>query len=307
MTDRLRVLVVGATGCIGSRLTDALVAQGHDVVAFSRSASQSTFPYGVETFDGDLGDPASVDGLCEDVDVAYYLIHSLRAENFAELDRRYARRFREMASAAGVDRVVYLSGISRDDELSPHLASRREVESVLASGSFDLTVLRAAIVIGPQSASFRIVDDLTDRVPVLFAPLAVRTPCQPIYVSDAVEYLAALLDVDETCGATYDVGGPGVWCYESILELTAAEKGRRIAVVPTPMLTPEVAAFGLRFVTDVPHPITRALLESIRHPVTVHPDRDLQDVVPIDRTHIETAIRRALAGSRADAVAGRVR
>ena len=122
----MRVLVVGATGFVGGRLVDALLDAGHDVVAFSRSASRASFPEGVEIFEGDLGDPSSLDGLCDGIDAAYYLIHSLTAENFAELDRTYARRFRERASAAGVDRVVYLSGISGDErDLSPHLASRR--------------------------------------------------------------------------------------------------------------------------------------------------------------------------------------
>ena len=105
----MRILIVGATGFVGSRLTEALHGAGHDVVAFSRSASRAEFPDGVETFEGDLEDPMSVEGLCEDIDVAYYLIHSLTAKNFAELDRTYARRFRNLAAAAGVDRVVYLS------------------------------------------------------------------------------------------------------------------------------------------------------------------------------------------------------
>ncbi|MEF8914600.1 NAD(P)H-binding protein, partial [Natronomonas sp.] len=222
----MRVLVVGATGFVGRRLVESLRSAGHEVVAFSRSAERARFPDDVEVFEGDLGDPASLEGLCEGVDAAYYLIHSLTAENFAELDRTYARRFRELASAAGVDRVVYLSGISGDERnLSPHLASRREVESVLEAGSFDLTVLRAAIIIGADSASFRIVDDLTDRLPVMTVPKWVRTPCQPIGIDDAVAYLVGVLDVEETRGGIYDIGAPTVWSYESLLKLTAEEKG----------------------------------------------------------------------------------
>ncbi|WP_152041270.1 NAD(P)H-binding protein [Salinigranum salinum] len=291
----MRVLVAGATGFVGSRLVDALVARGDRVVAFSRSASQETFPEGAEPFEGDLGDPTSIEGLCDGVDVAYYLIHSLTAENFAERDRQYARRFREVASAAGVDRVVYLSGISGDEgDLSPHLASRREVESVLSEGAFDLTVLRAAIIVGPESASFRIVDDLTDRLPVMVVPEWVRTPCQPIGVDDAVTYLVELLDADETRGETYDIGGPSVWSYESLLELTAREKGRSVVIVPVPVMTPELSSHWLRLTTDVQYAIARPLVESMRHPVTVSDDRDLQHVVPIDRTPVDDAVRRAL-------------
>ena len=298
----MRTLVVGATGFVGSRLVRALEEGGHDVVAFSRSADSESFPDGVEPFAGDLGDPESLEGLCDGVDVAYYLIHSLTSENFAELDRRYAARFREIASEAGVDRVVYLSGISGDEtDLSPHLASRREVETVLAEGSFDLTVLRAAVIIGPESASFRIVDDLTDRLPVLVVPQWVRTPCQPIGIRDAIDYLTGLLTVPETRGETYDIGGPSVCSYESLLRMTAARKGRRIRIVPVPVMTPKLSSHWLRFTTDVQYAIARPLAESMRHPVTVREDHDLQDVVPIDRTPIEAAIAASLAeSSRSD-------
>lgn len=300
----MRALVVGATGFVGRRLVRSLLDRGHEVVAFSRSASEASFPAGAEAVEGDLGDPASLDGLCDGVDVAYYLIHSLTAKNFAERDREYAARFRDIASAAGVDRVVYLSGISGDEgNLSPHLASRREVESVLAEGSFDLTVLRAAIIIGAESASFRIVDDLTDRLPLMVVPKWVRTPCQPIGVEDTVTYLVELLDVEETRGGTYDIGGPSVWSYESLLELTAREKGRRLFIVPVPVMTPGLSSHWLRLTTDVQYAIARPLAESMRNPVTVDPELDLQRVVPIERTPIEEAVRRALAGGYSDAPA----
>ncbi|MFT4882778.1 MAG: hypothetical protein ACI8U4_000272 [Natronomonas sp.] len=269
---------------------------GHEVVAFSRSADRSMFPDDVEIFEGDLGDPASLEGLCEGIDAAYYLIHSLTAENFAELDRTYARRFRELASAAGVDRVVYLSGISGDERnLSPHLASRREVESVLETGSFDLTVLRAAIIIGAGSASFRIVDDLTDRLPVMTVPKWVRTPCQPIGIDDAIAYLIGVLDVEETRGGIYDIGAPTVWSYESLLKLTAEEKGKRILIVPVPVMSPALSSHWLRLTTDVQYAIARPLVESMRNPVTVDPERDLQSVVPIEQTPVEVAVQQALA------------
>ena len=295
-TVMMRILIVGATGFVGSRLTEALHAAGHDVVAFSRSASQAEFPEGVEPFEGNLDDPMSVKGLCEDVDVAYYLIHSLTAENFAELDRTYARRFRKLASAAGVDRVIYLSGISGDERnLSPHLASRREVESVLEGESFDLTVLRAAIIIGAGSASFRIVDDLTDRLPVMTVPKWVRTPCQPISISDAVAYLVGVLDAEETRGGTYDIGAPTVWSYEGLLKLTAEQKGKRVLIVPVPVMSPSLSSHWLRFTTDVQYAIARPLVESMRNPVTVSSERDLQSIVSIEQTSVETAVQRALA------------
>jgi len=292
----MRVLVLGATGFVGGRLVESLCSAGHEVVAFSRSASRSAFPEDVEVFKGDLGDPTSLEGICEDIDAAYYLIHSLTAENFAELDRTYARRFRERASAAGVDRVVYLSGISGDERnLSPHLASRREVESVLEAGDFDLTVLRAAIIIGAGSASFRIIDDLTDRLPVMTVPKWVLTPCQPIGIEDAVAYLLGVLGVEETRGKIYDIGGPTVWSYKSLLKQAVEQKGKRVLIVSVPVMSPELSSYWLRLTTDVQYAIARPLVESMRNEVTVAPERDLQAVVPIERTPVEVAIRRALA------------
>jgi dTDP-glucose 4,6-dehydratase len=292
----MRILIVGATGFVGGKLIESLRSADHDVVAFSRSASQAEFPDDVEIFEGDLGDPMSLEGLCDDIDVAYYLIHSLTAENFAELDRSYARRFRERASAAGVDRVIYLSGISGDErDLSPHLASRREVESVLESGSFDLTVLRAAIIIGADSASFRIVNDLTDRLPMMTVPKWVHTPCQPIGIDDAVAYLVGVLDVDETRGGIYDIGAPTVWSYKSLLKLTAEQKGKRILILSVPVMSPSLSSHWLRLTTDVQYAIARPLVESMRHPVTVDPDRELQSLVPIEQTSVEMAVQQALA------------
>lgn len=292
----MRMLVVGATGFVGRRLIGRLCEAGHEVVAFSRSANSGAFPPGVELFEGDLGEPDSLVGLCEDIEVAYYLIHSLSGRNFAGDDRTYARRFAEIASAAGVDRVVYLSGISGDGEaLSPHLASRREVETVLAEGTYALTVLRAAVIIGPESASFRILNDLTDRLPVMIVPQWVRTPCQPIGIRDTISYLVGVVDTDETRGETYDIGGPSVWSYESLLELTARQKGKRLRILAVPVMTPELSSHWLRLTTDVQYEIAHALAESMRNPVVVDADRDLQAVVPISQTPIETAVREALA------------
>ena len=292
----MRTLVVGATGFVGRRLVNRLMDAGHEVVAFSRSASQESFPDGVEPFEGDLGDDDSLAGVCERIDVAYYLIHSLTADDFAARDREYARRFRQHASAAGVDRVVYLSGISGDGgDLSPHLDSRREVESLLADAEYDLTVLRAAVIIGAGSASFQILHDLTDRLPIMLVPQWVRTPCQPIGIRDAVAYLVDLLDVEATRGATYDIGGPSVWTYESLLQLTADQKGKSIRIVPVPVLTPKLSSYWLRLTTEVQFAIARTLAEGMRNPVVVDETMDLQSVVPIDRTPIETAVGEALA------------
>lgn len=289
----MRALVVGATGFVGSRLVEALAETGHEVVACSRSAASHDFPDGVEPREADFAEPSTLDGLCEGIDVAYYLLHSLSAADFVERDRRYAKRFRAQADAGDVDRVVYLSGITKKEKQSAHLDSRREVEGLLAAGSYDLTVLRAAIIIGAESSSFRIIDDLTDRLPVMVVPEWVQTPCQPIYIDDAIQYLVGVLDAPATRGQTYEIGGPTVHTYESMLRLLAALKGKHIILIPVPVMSPELSAHWLRMVTDVEYTMARPLIESMRYPVTVSADADIQSVVPIDRTSIGEAMARA--------------
>ncbi|MDZ7747207.1 MAG: NAD(P)H-binding protein [Halobacteriales archaeon] len=289
----MRALVVGATGFVGSRLVESLTEADHEVVACSRSAASHEFPDGVESREADFAEPTTLDGLCEDIDVAYYLLHSLSAADFVERDRRYAKRFREQATAGGVDRVIYLSGITSEEQQSAHLDSRREVEGLLAAGDYDLTVLRAAIIIGSGSSSFRIIDDLTDRLPMMVVPEWVQTPCQPIYIEDAVEYLVRVLDVPATRNQTYEIGGPSVHTYESILRWLAALKGKHLLLVPIPVMSPELSAHWLRMVTAVDYNMARPLIESMRYPVTVSEETDIQSVVPIERTSIGEAMARA--------------
>lgn len=292
----MKALVAGATGFVGERLVSALLERGEDVVAFSRSASEYDWQPAVEPREGDLGDPESIAGMCEDIDVAYYLIHSLTRDNFADRDRRYAERFQKMASAAGVDRVVYLSGISGAAEgqtLSPHLASRREVEGVLAEGTFDLTVLRAAIIIGTRSASFRIVDDLTERLPFMIVPQWVQVPCQPIAIDDVIAYLAGTLDVPDTAGETYEIGGPEVLTYAEILRRTRRQFGHGLRIVRVPVLSPGLSARWLRLVTDVNPYLARSLVEGLRNTVIVEDER-IRDLVPVDRTPFELAVARTI-------------
>jgi len=289
----MRALVAGATGFVGSQLVESLAEAGHEVVACSRSAASYEFPDRVEPRTADFADPDTLDGLCTDIDVAYYLLHSLSTSDFVERDRRYAKRFRRQADAGNVERVVYLSGITNEEEQSAHLDSRREVEGLLAAGSYDLTVLRAAIIIGEESASFQIIDDLTDRLPMMIVPEWVQTPCQPISIEDAVRYLVGVLDEPATRSETYEIGGPSVHTYASMLRWLAALKRNRLLLVPVPVMSPELSAHWLRMVTDVDYNMARPLIESMRYPVTVSDATDIQSVVPIDRTSLGEAMARA--------------
>jgi len=291
----MRVLVTGATGFIGGHLVPELVAAGHDVRALVRDPGRYDAPEGVDVVSGDLLDEDSLAGVFDGVDAAYYLVHSMGSSgDFAERDRRAARNFAAGADAAGVSRVVYLGGLGETgDDLSPHLASRREVEAVLADAAFDLTTLRAAVIVGAGSAGFEMVYQLVNKLPVMVTPKWVRTPCQPIAVRDAVAYLVGVLDHPETAGETYEVGGPQVLSYETMLERTADLAGKRLLVVPVPVLSPRLSTYWVDLVTDVPKSVAHPLIHGLKNPVVVS-DHAIRDVLPIELTPFEDAARRAL-------------
>jgi len=299
----MHVLVTGATGFVGGRLVALLVDAGHEVTTLVRDAGRYDPPAGVRVVEGDLLDPPSyADAL--DVDVAYYLVHSMAArDDFAARDRRAAAGFARAASEAGVERVIYLGGLGEDrDRLSTHLRSRREVERVLATGTYTLTTLRAAIIVGAGSTGFETIRQLATRLPVMVTPRWVRTPCQPIAVDDALAYLVGVLGVPETAGETYEIGGPEVLTYAEMLRRTGRHLGREPIVLTVPVLTPWLSAYWVGLMTDVPLRVARPLIAGLRNPVVVTDDR-LRDLVPVEPTPFDEAVRRALSGEgpRADA------
>lgn len=289
----MRVLVTGATGFIGGHLVPELLDRGHGVVAMTRDPSDYVVPAGVEVVEGDILDP---DLRLPPVDAAYYLVHSMGGgEDFEERDRRAARNFRRAADEAGIGRIVYLGGLGNEEEgLSEHLQSRREAERLLGDGAAALTTLRAAIVIGAGSASFRIIRQLAARLPVMVTPSWVRTECQPIYVDDVIEYLVGVLEDPATAGGTYDIGGPDVLTYREILTTTAELLvGRRPLIVPVPVLSPGLSARWLGLVTDVDVTVAKPLVDGLANRVVVTDDSITQHVMP-DLTGFEESVRRAL-------------
>ncbi|WP_313692590.1 NAD(P)H-binding protein [Halorarum halobium] len=311
----MRVLVTGATGFVGSRLVPQLLAAGHDVTVLVRDADAYEAPDGVRVLEGDLLEPGSfrlvagagetpgqpLDRLLEalDVEAAYYLVHSMRAgEDFAERDRTAAGTFAEAAGAAGVDRVVYLGGLGEageEGDLSEHLASRREVEAVLAGGEYDLTTLRAGLVVGDGGASFEMVRQLAERLPVMITPRWVRTECQPIAVADVVAYLVGVLDAPATAGGTFEIGGPEVLTYGELLGRTRRELGGRLLVVPVPVLSPGLSSRWVTLVTDVEPSVVRPLVAGLATPMVVGDDA-IREHVPVTLTPLEEAIRTAIGG-----------
>ena len=297
----MNVLVTGATGFVGGRLVPALLDAGHEVSVLVRDRSRYDAPEGVTVFEGDVLAPEGLDEALVDVDAAYYLIHSMGGgEGFEERDRRGAHNFAKAAERAGVDRVIYLSGLGVDaDDLSAHLRSRREVEGVLDRAGYDLTVLRAAIIVGHGSASFRIVRQLSSRLPVMVTPRWVSTRVQPIAIADVIAYLVGVLDAPETADGTFEIGGPEVLTYREML-CTVGQilTGRKPFIVPVPVLTPRLSAYWVDIVTDVPAGVAYPLIDGMATDVVVTDDR-IRSLVPIEQTPFETAVERALEEEQA--------
>ena len=297
----MQILVTGATGFVGQSLVPALLDAGYDVRALSRSRSKAeeVLDPSVEVVEGDVLDSGSLVDALENVDLAYYLVHSLGAgHEYEKRDRRAADNFATAASDAGVKRVIYLGGLGETgDELSAHLASRREVESHLAAGDYELTTFRAAIIVGAGSESFEMVRQMVSRLPVMITPRWVRTPAQPIGIDDVVEYLVKAAETPETAGKTLEIGGPEVLSYEDMMQRTAAAMNRRIYILPVPVLTPKLSVYWIDLVTETPPSISHPLIEGLKNPVVVTDDT-AQDLLDVKLTPFDEAVTRAVAGAR---------
>ncbi|HYJ67950.1 MAG TPA: NAD(P)H-binding protein [Nocardioidaceae bacterium] len=298
----MQILVTGASGFIGRRLCPALVEQGHDVRAMTRRPEDYDGA-GVPVY-GDVQTPETLGAALESCDAAYYLVHSLASADFERLDAEAARSFAAAAAAGRIDRIVYLGGLGRtDDDLSPHLRSRREVERLLSESAVAVTTLRAGIVVGHGGISWELTRQLVARLPAMVTPRWVNTRTQPIAVSDVVSYLIGVLDRPEAANRTLEIGGPDVLRYASMMRRLAEIEGRRRLLVPVPLMTPRLSSYWLSLVTDVDTQAGRSLIESMRNEVVVTDDA-IRRLVPLEPLGYDAAVRVALA-ERAAAIQGR--
>ncbi len=297
MTDPRTVLVAGASGFVGRKLCPALAEAGHDVRAMTRHPD-GYGGAGVATY-GDVHDPATLADALRGADAAYYLVHSLASADFERLDAEAARAFGAAAAEAGVRQIVYLGGLGRDsDDLSAHLRSRREVEGLLAAAGVPVTTLRAGIVIGDGGISWEITRQLVEHLPAMVAPRWVKTRTQPIALDDVVRYLVGVLGREEAIGRVFEIGGPEVLRYSTMLGRVAAIEGRPpLVIVPVPLLSPGLSSRWLALVTDVDTRTGRSLIDSMTNEVVVEDD-SIRGIVPFEPMGYDDAVRQALADRR---------
>ena len=291
-------LVTGATGFVGRKLAPAIAERGADVrcLVRDRGRARRLADAGLDLHEGDVLNADSIRGAGDGVSTAYYLVHSMGRGNnrdgFAEREHRAAENFARMASDEGVERIVYLGGLG--DERSDHLRSRAATARTLAEHGPPLTYLRAAMVIGPGSESYRTVRYLVERLPAMIAPAWLRNRTQPIAIQDVLEYLVQASERPEAEGREIQIGGPDVLTYSEVLDLMAEVLGkRRRPQLPVPLLTPWLSSLWIGLVTPVDAGVARPLIESLASETTVtdpEPAR-LFDVDPMGcREALELAI-----------------
>ncbi|MGF0319608.1 SDR family oxidoreductase [Nocardia fluminea] len=301
----MRCVVFGATGYIGGRLVPELVQAGHDVRVVARTpAKLAEVPWRdqVEVVDGDVTDNDAVRAAVADQEVVYYLVHSLTRRGFADIDRDAAQVVAAAANAAGVERIVYLGGIiPPHTELSRHLASRAEVGEILRASGVPTVELRAAVIIGSGSASFEMLRYLSERLPAIVTPRWVHNRIQPIAVRDVLYYLLHAAQLPAEVNRSFDIGGPDVLTYLTMMRKYAIVAGlTRRVVLPVPVLTPWLSAQWVNLVTPVPRALAVPLIESLVHEV-VCGEHDIAAHIPDPAqglTQYECAVELALTRIR---------
>lgn len=290
------VLVTGATGFVGRRLVPELVAQGLTVRAMTRNPDRYDGPG--EAVGADVHDPGSLVPALSGVDVAVYLVHSLDDDDFEAKDAAAARAFGTAAAAAGVQQIVYLGGLGAEGEdLSAHLRSRREVETLLGEAGVPVTVLRAAIVVGAGGISWEMTRQLVKNLPAMVVPKWAATRTQPIAIADVVRYLAGVIGRPEALGRVFEIGGADRLTYiEMLQQASEVMNGRRVAVVKVPVLTAKLSSYWISFVTNVDVTTGRNLIDSMGTEVVVTDD-SIRELVPGEPATYAEAVRTAISES----------
>lgn len=294
----MRILLTGATGYIAQRLLPVLIGNGHEVICCVRDRAR--FDSGkyrsahLSVLEVDFLKPDTLQIIPPDIDAAYYLIHSMSTStgNFEKMEESSAINFKNVIHQTKARQVIYLSGIVNEAILSRHLTSRRNVERILGSGSCKLTTLRAGIIIGSGSASFEIIRDLVEKLPVMIAPRWLDTRSQPIAVRNVIEFLSGVLLNGTTYNQSYDIGGPDIITYKQMLLRFAKVRGLKRWIGIVPVMTPKLSSYWLYFITSTSYSLAQNLVDSMKVEV-ICKENNLKELLGINPIGYEDAIREA--------------
>jgi uncharacterized protein YbjT (DUF2867 family) len=287
-TQTVPIFVAGATGYVGGRLVPQLLKRGYTVRILVRNPAKlqgrdwSPHPR-LEVITGDILDRNALTQLVNGCGVGFYLIHSMQTdvENFMKTDREAATNMVETAEAAGLKRIIYLSGLGEEgSDLSCHLRSRAEVGKILSAGPVPVTILRAAMIIGSGSASFAILRHLVERLPIMVTPRWVNTPCQPISIRNVLGYLIGCLENEKTLGKTFDIGQERIVTYRELMDIYAEVIGlRHRLILPVPILSPRLSSYWIHIFTPVPASLAKPLAQGLRNPVICR-ESQIRSLIP---------------------------
>ncbi|MEO9870716.1 SDR family oxidoreductase [Ekhidna sp.] len=296
----MKILLTGSTGYIGRRLLPDLVKAGHQVVCPVRDKRRFDFEdfdegflASVDVIACDFLDRESLDKLPKDIDAAYYLIHSLtsNSKEFSKLEATTAENFISYLNTTKAQQTVYLGGIANDEELSDHLSSRQNVEEILKQSKTNLTVLRSAIIIGSGGASFEIIRDIVEKLPVMIAPKWLNSRCQPIGIYNVMEYLIGVLGNEKAFNSTFDIGGKDILTYKQMLLQFAEVRGLKRYILTVPVLTIKLSSLWLYLVTSTSYRLARNLVDSMKNEVVVR-DNSIESIVTIKKLSYKESLER---------------
>lgn len=294
----MKILLTGASGYIGKRLLPALVKSGHTVVCCVRDSRRfnpsEELRAHIEVLEVDFLEEESIQQIPQDIDGAYYLLHSMSSSvHYEELEMRCATHFRKALENTHAKHVIYLSGIINEASLSRHLASRKAVENELATGKYHFTTLRAGIIIGSGSASFEIIRDLVEKLPIMVAPKWLNTKCQPIGIADVIQFLKKSLLNESVFDHSFDIGGPDILTYKEMLLGFAKVRNLNRKIITVPIMTPKLSSYWLYFVTSTSYKLASSLVDSMKIEV-VCKNNDINKRLGVQPINYETALRRTL-------------
>lgn len=282
----MRIILTGANGYVGKRLLPELLNLNHEVICCVRNKERHGLDditlSRITIWEVDFLQEPDLSTLPDPVDVAYYLIHSMSSatDDFGQLEATAARNFNTYMDAIGIQQAIFLSGIINDSVLSKHLQSRSDVEDILYKGNFELTVLRAGIIVGSGSSSFEIIRDLCEKLPVMITPKWVLTKTQPIAIRDIIKYLIGVALREECYHDSFDIGGPNILTYKEMLLLYAKSRGIKLWIFTLPVMTPKLSSYWLYFVTSTSYKLAVNLVDSMKMEV-VAKDKRLQTLLGI--------------------------
>jgi len=265
----MKILVTGSTGYIGKRLIPLLLNEGHSVVCsvrdISRANSFNKEDELITVIESDFLKPNTLTSIPKDIDLAYYLIHSMSnsSTEFHSLEEKCAENFKEFIETTTAKQVIYLSGITNDTKLSKHLLSRKNVENILQSNAYGLTTFKAGIIVGSGSSSFEIIRDLVEKLPVMVAPKWLNTKTQPIAIRDVLNFLLKAIGNEKLYSKSYDIFGPEILTYQEMLLEFAKIRGLKRYILTVPIMTPKLSSYWLYFVTSTSFKLASSLVNSM--------------------------------------------